>query len=117
MRWTERSLRLFRRSSGKRRVETFPRVHSYSSADWRGGEGELGRWVGGEGRRGGGYLFPDTYYFPRHTKPEEILKTMVGRFRQVFPAGLQARAAGLTMTEREVVILASIIEKETGQDD
>ena len=64
-----------------------------------------------------GYLFPDTYYFPRHTKPEEILKTMVGRFRQVFPAGLQARAADLAMTEREVVILASIIEKETGQDD
>src|SRR5256884_1718671 len=24
-----------------------------------------------------GYLFPDTYYFPRHTKPEESLKTMV----------------------------------------
>jgi len=64
-----------------------------------------------------GYLFPDTYYFPRHTKPEEILKTMVGRFRQVFPAGMQARAAELAMTEREVVILASIIEKETGQDD
>jgi UPF0755 protein len=64
-----------------------------------------------------GYLFPDTYYFPRHTKPEDILKTMVGRFRQVFTPAMQARAADLKMTEREVVILASIIEKETGQDD
>ena len=64
-----------------------------------------------------GYLFPDTYYFPRRTKPEEILKTMVSRFRQVYTPDLQARATALNMTEREVITLASIIEKETGQDD
>jgi UPF0755 protein len=64
-----------------------------------------------------GYLFPDTYYFPRRTKPEDILRTMVGRFRQVYTPDLQARATILNMTEREVVTLASIIEKETGQDD
>ena len=64
-----------------------------------------------------GYLFPDTYSFPRHTKPEEILKTMVSRFRQVYTPDLQARATALNMTEREVITLASIIEKETGQDD
>jgi UPF0755 protein len=64
-----------------------------------------------------GYLFPDTYSFPRRTKPEEILKTMVSRFRQVYTPDLQARATALNMTEREVITLASIIEKETGQDD
>ena len=64
-----------------------------------------------------GYLFPDTYNIPRGTKPEEVLKTMMSRFRQVYTPELQARAAELKMTEREVLILASIIEKETGQDD
>jgi UPF0755 protein len=42
---------------------------------------------------------------------------MVGRFRQVFTPDLQARAVDFKMTERQVVILASIIEKETAQDD
>jgi UPF0755 protein len=64
-----------------------------------------------------GYLYPDTYQFPRHTRPEEILKTMVGRFHQVFTPEVKARAAELNMTEHEVVTLASIIEKETGQQD
>jgi UPF0755 protein len=64
-----------------------------------------------------GYLFPDTYYFPRRTKPEEILRTMVSRFRQMFTSELQARAAEVNMTERETITLASIIEKETAQND
>ncbi len=64
-----------------------------------------------------GYLFPDTYYFPRKAKAEDILKAMVSRFRQVYTPELQARAEALRMTERQVLILASIIEKETGQDD
>jgi UPF0755 protein len=63
-----------------------------------------------------GYLFPDTYLFPRRTKPEEVVKTMVMRFRQLYTPNLQARAAELKMTDRQVLILASIIEKETGQD-
>ena len=64
-----------------------------------------------------GYLFPDTYLFPRNARPEEILKTMVNGFRRVFTAEVQARASELNMTEREVLTLASIIEKETGQED
>jgi UPF0755 protein len=64
-----------------------------------------------------GYLFPDTYFFPRRSKPEDVLKVMVARFRQVFTPDLQARAAQLRMTERQVITLASIIEKETGQAD
>ena len=64
-----------------------------------------------------GYLYPDTYNFPKFTRPEEILKTMVGRFHQFFTPEVKARAAALNMTEHEVVTLASIIEKETGQED
>jgi UPF0755 protein len=63
-----------------------------------------------------GYLFPDTYYFPRGVSTEKILSTMIQRFRQVFTPELaqQAEMAGLSI--HQAVTLASIIEKETGSD-
>ncbi len=64
-----------------------------------------------------GYLFPDTYYFPRRAKAEEVVKAMVAGFRQAYTPEMQARAASIGMTERQVMTLASIIEKETGQDE
>ena len=64
-----------------------------------------------------GYLFPDTYYFPRRAKAEEVVKTMVARFRQAYTPDMQERAVLLGMTERHVVTLASIIEKETSRDE
>ncbi len=58
-----------------------------------------------------GYLFPDTYAFAWSTPSEQILATMVGRFReQAATLERQRREAG--MTERDMVILASLIEKE-----
>lgn len=61
-----------------------------------------------------GYLFPETYFFPRGVGAEAILRAMVDRFRAAFPAEWEERAATLGMTWHEVVTLASIIEKETG---
>lgn len=58
-----------------------------------------------------GYLFPDTYRFSRHSTPLQILIAMVHRFRQV-DAQLGLEKQG---TER-TVIMASLIEKEVGQD-
>ena len=61
-----------------------------------------------------GYLFPDTYRFPRHTTPDQMLAAMVKRFRQT--------AAQLDLTQlspedlNRTVILASLIEKEVRQD-
>ncbi len=60
-----------------------------------------------------GYLFPDTYHFARGTAASRILEAMVGRFQDVFDASLRARAAEIGMTSRQVVTLASLIEKET----
>jgi UPF0755 protein len=60
-----------------------------------------------------GYLFPDTYAFAWSAAPEEILRTMVRRFREQADAVAPARAAA-RMSEQEMVILASVIEKETG---
>jgi UPF0755 protein len=63
-----------------------------------------------------GYLYPDTYKFPRSVKAKEVVATMVDHFRQIFVPEMQARAMELKMTEHEVVTLASVIEKETGAD-
>jgi UPF0755 protein len=63
-----------------------------------------------------GYLFPDTYALTWATEPDAILKMMVARFREHSQALAERRvAAGLT--EQEMVILASVIEKETGRVD
>lgn len=61
-----------------------------------------------------GYLFPDTYYFPRGLNTAAIIVTMVKQFRSAFKPEWKARAAELGMTIHEVVTLASIVEKETG---
>ncbi len=61
-----------------------------------------------------GYVFPDTYLLPKGISPSDIINIMVGKFKQVYGPDFARRAAELGMTDREVVILASIIEKETG---
>jgi UPF0755 protein len=60
-----------------------------------------------------GYLFPDTYHLFREMDPEEVIKRMVTRFKKVFGPDLVDRASELGISEKEAVILASIIEKET----
>jgi UPF0755 protein len=64
-----------------------------------------------------GYLFPDTYRFSPLMPPGEILGTMVRRFHERFQPAHHRRAAARGMTVDEVVTLASIIEKETGQSE
>ena len=61
-----------------------------------------------------GYLYPDTYKFPRPVKPREVLVAMVEQLRQVVGPDLLARMQELKMTMHEVLTLASVIEKETG---
>ena len=60
-----------------------------------------------------GYLFPDTYYFTRSDQELTLVSTLVTRFREVWNSPRQKRAEDLGLTVREVVTLASLIEKET----
>jgi UPF0755 protein len=60
-----------------------------------------------------GYLFPDTYDFAWTTPPGDVLRYMVDRFRRQ-TADLHQRLQGSGMTEEDMVILASVIESETG---
>jgi UPF0755 protein len=63
-----------------------------------------------------GYLFPDTYYFPKGVGPEKVLSTMIQRFRQVFTPEMARQAQNEGLSIHQAVTLASIIEKETGSD-
>jgi len=61
-----------------------------------------------------GYLYPDTYKFPRPIKARDVLMAMVEQLRQEVGPDLLARMQELKMTMHEVLTLASVIEKETG---
>jgi len=61
-----------------------------------------------------GYLFPDTYFFPKHTTCETIITTMVHHFKNIFTEKWDFRAKEIGFSVHEIVTLASIIEKETG---
>lgn len=59
-----------------------------------------------------GFLYPDTYYFYRGSNPKKIIRKMVLRFREVFGPELEERASEIDMTVKEVITLASLIERE-----
>jgi UPF0755 protein len=64
-----------------------------------------------------GYLFPETYAVPRHTDAARLVHLMVARFEKVFTPELRQAAAARHLTTRQVVTLASIVEKETAKAD
>ncbi|MDP1759057.1 MAG: endolytic transglycosylase MltG [Thermodesulfovibrionales bacterium] len=59
-----------------------------------------------------GYIFPDTYKLPKGIEPENALGMMINSLREKYSDKLRERAAQLGFSEREVLTLASIIEKE-----
>jgi UPF0755 protein len=64
-----------------------------------------------------GYLFPETYALPRGTPASRLIAMMVDRFRVAYTADLQQQAREQELTTRQVVALASLIEKETGKGE
>ncbi len=59
-----------------------------------------------------GTLFPDTYLFPRNYPPRLVVQKMVKRFCQVYTPAMRKRAKRLGMSDRQVITLASMIQKE-----
>jgi UPF0755 protein len=64
-----------------------------------------------------GYLFPDTYALPRSATAQQLVARMVAGFEKVLTPELRARAAARGLGVRELVTLASIVEKETGKPE
>ncbi len=64
-----------------------------------------------------GYLFPDTYKIPKGMDPEDAIGMMINKMREKYSGELMVRASKLGLSEKEVLTLASIIEKEAATDD
>ncbi len=60
-----------------------------------------------------GYLFPDTYFVTRDMSEEQMVEAMVANFQKAWTPERLKRAEELDLTTREVITLASLIEKET----
>jgi len=61
-----------------------------------------------------GYLYPNTYFFNREVSLEQLLSQMVKTFRSKWEPSFDKRAQELGLTPYEILVLASMIEKETG---
>lgn len=62
-----------------------------------------------------GYLFPETYAVPRKADPSKLVRQMVGGFERALTPEMRAAAAARQMSVRQMVTLASIVEKETAR--
>jgi UPF0755 protein len=71
--------------------------------------------LGFEGDSLEGYLFPDTYRFPKGYGEEAAMRRMVSRFQAVF-APLEKKAEEMGLSRKDAVTLASMIEKEAADD-
>jgi UPF0755 protein len=62
-----------------------------------------------------GYLFPETYALPRAAPASRLIALMVDRFRATYTDEWRRTAEAQGFTTRQVVTLASLVEKETGK--
>lgn len=64
-----------------------------------------------------GYLFPDTYTLPRSATAVQLIERMVNRFQKAATPELRQAATARGLSLRELVTLASLVEKETAKPD
>ncbi len=79
---------------------------------------EMMKRLGLAGRHPEGLFFPDTYRFPRGTTDRELLQQAQTRLEEELASAWRKRLPGLPLkTPYEALILASLVEKETGAPD
>lgn len=64
-----------------------------------------------------GYLFPDTYDFYIGESVESVARKFIRNFNDKMTTEMKGRMQDLNMTLDEVIILASVIQKEAGESD
>ncbi len=64
-----------------------------------------------------GYLFPETYRFPRTESPQKIIRVMVGEFKKRFAEKIAGASKRLGLSPLQIVTLASLVEKETASPE
>lgn len=71
----------------------------------------------GDASRLEGYLFPDTYEFYMNEDPKTVINKMLVNFDRRFDDDMRAKAQEMGYSVRDIVNIASMIEKETDGDD
>jgi len=105
--WTFRELR----QALAREPTLEPTIRDLTDAD-------VMRALGEEGRHPEGLFFPDTYLFGKGTRDLDVLRQARDRMRKELATAWAARHPDVPLKdEYEALILASIIERETGQPD
>jgi UPF0755 protein len=101
--------------TAKQIAERLERQELCSAAEFRTAVGDpvLIRELGFGGASLEGYLFPETYRLPKDLEAREIAAIFAATFVRAWRE-LEPLAAQRGLTQREVVTLASIVEKETG---
>lgn len=64
-----------------------------------------------------GYMFPDTYLFPKDYSALQIVNKLKATFDQRYTDELKAKIKALGLTADQGVILASIVEREARSDE
>lgn len=81
-------------------------------------DADLMKALGHEGQAAEGRFFPDTYRFAAGTSDRKILEGAYERMQTELTNAWNARADGLPLSDpNQALILASIVEKETGRED
>ena len=62
-----------------------------------------------------GFLYPETYFFPKEASERLILAKMVETFKQKVPIGYDKLARRVGLNYYQAMTLASIVEKETSK--
>lgn len=80
--------------------------------------------LGIDGPSAEGFLFPATYDLPMDSDPADVVRTMVKTFEtrwthlsDVQAAGLRTLQDGMGWNRRQIVTLASMVEKEAAKDE
>jgi UPF0755 protein len=63
-----------------------------------------------------GKLFPETYFLPPHFTPSDVVKTLTDKYEE-YMTTRRAAVAATGMSESDVIVLASIIEREANDPE
>ncbi|MDX1490009.1 MAG: endolytic transglycosylase MltG [Pseudohongiellaceae bacterium] len=104
-------------TTAKQALETLWNSPKISVTLQQSSEAEILTALGAEYESLEGLLFPDTYFYTAGTSDLSVLKRAYTRLQEELQSLWQARAVGLPYeSPYEALVLASIIEKETGID-
>lgn len=60
-----------------------------------------------------GFLFPETYDIPINASAHDVIQIMLNHFEKIFTPEYQVRSAEMGYSMREIMIIASMVERES----